>query len=682
MKNPALSSLLLALAPLTAAAQDTHTHADTTGIHHEQHLHGVTVTGGSRTHRTAGAVNSMKIGRKELFRCACCNLGESFVTNPAVDVTYSDAATGAKQIKLLGLSGTYVQMLVENMGEYRGLAVPYELDFVPGSWMKTISVSKGAASVKSGYESVTGQISVDYVKPDDEQRVEVNGYANSMDRYELNASANTTVARGLSTILFAHGEYAALGKDHNHDGFHDSPKRRQVNINNRWEYETEGYALNFGGAVVRDERDGGQDGVTQGYAQPYRTSTHTNHYNAYLKNALLLNEDHGTNLALTLNYSQNRQKSRYGWRLLDARDNNLDIRAIFETNIDGGHNISLGADYKQTHVLTAAYTQPLPTAGAAGDLPRTPAPSLSQDCTNREQGAYAQYTYEPSQKLTVMAGLRLDHSSYLDYGTLWTPRFHVKYAPTSHASIRLSAGKGYRALYPMADYSYLLASGRNLIIGALDKPEEAWNYGASLALNFPLGERLLKINAEYYYTDFRRQAVVDFDTDASAVHIAALDGSSRSHTVQADVSIDPTDWLSLTAAYRWNDVKSTYGGRLRDVPLTSKYKGLLTASAHTTDKLWTLDITLQLNGGGRLPDVADGKVGQERRFKAYEQLSAQLTREFKHFSVYIGAENLTGWTQPSPVLSGTNPWVTAFDATQIYGPLDGRMAYAGFRLTI
>ena len=91
--------------------------------------------------------NEELISGDELSRAACCNLGESVVTNPSGDVSYSDAATGAKQIKLLGLSGTYVQMLTENIPNYRGAAAPYGLGYVPGPWMQRILVSKGFSSV-------------------------------------------------------------------------------------------------------------------------------------------------------------------------------------------------------------------------------------------------------------------------------------------------------------------------------------------------------------------------------------------------------------------------------------------------------------------------------------------------------------------------------------------------------
>ena len=110
----------------------------------------------------SSVTNAELINSDELCRAACCNLGESFVTNPSVDVNYSDAATGAKQIKLLGLSGTYVQMLTENIPNFRGASAPYGLGYVPGPWMSSIQVSKGTSSVKNGYEALTGQINIEF----------------------------------------------------------------------------------------------------------------------------------------------------------------------------------------------------------------------------------------------------------------------------------------------------------------------------------------------------------------------------------------------------------------------------------------------------------------------------------------------------------------------------------------
>ena len=281
-----------------------------------------------------------------------------------------------------------------------------------------------------------------------------------------------------------------------------------------------------------------------------------------------------------------------------------------------------------------------------------------------------------------MAGVRLDHSSL--HGTFFTPRFHIKYAPTDAVSFRLSAGKGYRTVFALAEYNYLLASGRQLQIAdnGLNQ-EEAWNYGASAAFYIPMFGKTLKLNAEYYYTDFKNQAVVDYDSDSRRILIGNLQGKSYSHTFQIDASYPILKGLELTAAYRLNNVKCSYNGILRDKPLTGKYKALLTASYKTPLALWQFDATLQLNGGGRNPDpyqLSDGGQSWNPRFHSFEQVSAQITRWFRHWSIYVGGENLTGFKQPTPIYGASNPWGNDFEPTLVWGPVEGRMFYAGVRV--
>ena len=282
-----------------------------------------------------------------------------------------------------------------------------------------------------------------------------------------------------------------------------------------------------------------------------------------------------------------------------------------------------------------------------------------------------------------MAGVRFDHSSL--YGNFFTPRFHVKYSPIDAISIRLSAGKGYRTVFGLAEYNYLLASGRNLNIGEDLQQEEAWNYGLSTAFYIPLFGKTLKLNAEYYYTDFRNQAVVDYDANKGFISIYNLIGKSYSHTFQIDASYPLLKGLEITAAYRLNDVKCTYdyGKTLKEKPLTSKYKALFTASYKTPLGLWQFDATVQLNGGGRNPEpyqLADGIQSWSPRFHSFEQVSAQVTRWFRHWSIYVGGENLTGFKQKAPIYGASNPWGSDFEPTLIWGPVEGRMFYAGVRV--
>ena len=274
-----------------------------------------------------------------------------------------------------------------------------------------------------------------------------------------------------------------------------------------------------------------------------------------------------------------------------------------------------------------------------------------------------------------MAGLRADHSNL--HGTFVTPRLHLKLTPHEIISLRLSAGKGYRTPHALAENTYLLASGRQLVIDKL-KQEEAWNYGASASLYIPIARKTLKLNMEYARTDFEQQAVIDYDNDPSQIRITNLDGRSYSNTFQIDASYPLFEGFEMTAAWRWNDVKTTYGGRLMEKPLNSRYKGLFSANYKTPLGLWQFDVTLQLNGGGRMPTPVNGMWADS--FHAYEQLSAQVTRWFRHFSVYIGGENLTGFRQRHTIINAADPWSSTFDSTMIWGPVHGAMGYVGIRM--
>ncbi len=617
------------------------------------------------TSRLAGAVNGIAMNKDELFKAACCNLGESFTTNPSVDVAYNDATTGARQIKLLGLSGTYVQMLTENLPNFRGAAIPYALGYVPGPWMKGIQVSKGSASVKNGYESITGQINVDYLQPEDEQQVEVNLFGDTKSRIEANADANVHLSDRWATEILLHHENIIKNHDDNGDGFYDMPGREQYNVQNRWVYKGKSYIFHGGLGALKEIRTSGQDEEHVHSDDIYRIKLHTNRYEGYMKHAFILNHEHGTNIAFMSSASMHQLNARYGNKLYDLNEKNLYGSLMFETNFYTQHNLSLGLSFNHDY------------------LGQNEGRNKGQNEKETTPGAYAQYTYTLGTKLTAMAGVRFDHSSL--YGNFFTPRFHVKYSPVDAISIRLSAGKGYRTVFGMAEYNYLLASGRNLNISKSLKQEEAWNYGLSTAFYIPMFGKTLKLNAEYYYTDFRNQAVVDYDANKEFISIYNLIGKSYSHTFQIDASYPLLKGLEITAAYRLNDVKCTYdyGKTLKEKPLTSKYKALFTASYKTPLGLWQFDATVQLNGGGRNPEpyqLADGSRSWSPRFHSFEQVSAQVTRWFRHWSIYVGGENLTGFKQKTPIYGTSNPWGSDFEPTLVWGPVEGRMFYAGVRV--
>ena len=614
-----------------------------------------------------GAEIGFKVNQAELFRAACCNLGESFTTNPSVDVSYTDAATGSKQIKLLGLSGNYVQLLTETMPNFRGAARPYALRYVPGPWMKSISVSKGSSSVKNGFESMSGQIDVEYLKPQDPEGVVLNAYFDSQLKLEANADANFHLSPTLNTEILGHFEDRFLNHDGNHDGFTDMPDIRQFNFQNRWNLFTSKYIMHAGLGVINEKSLAGQLGHhSDMLPDPYRISMNTQRYETYMKHAFILDKDHNTNIAWMSNGSLHDLDASYGRKGYDVKEWNAYSQLMFETDFNDKNNLSAGLSYNFDFLRQ--------------DLILDTMESGPKNITERENtaGGYVQYTWKPSDKFTLMGGVRGDWSSI--YKWFVTPRFNLRYSPIEALTIRASAGKGYRTVFAWAEYNYLLASSRALVVENLNQ-ESSWNYGVNVSYNLALNAETLRFSTEYYYTDFSRQVIIDYETP-HVLTIGNLDGKSYSHTFQVEASYVSSFGLTATLAWRLNDVKTAYRGKLLEKPLTSKYKGLFTISYSTPMDIWQFDLTLQLNGGGRMPApylLGDGEWSWSERFPTYPMLNFQVTRWFRHFSIYAGAENITNFRQKNPIIGSSDPWGPDFDSTMVWGPIDGFMAYIGIR---
>lgn len=618
------------------------------------------------------AFNTDLMTKAELTRAACCNLGESFTTNPSVDVNYTDGASGAKQIRLLGLPGTYVQMLTENIPNLRGAAAQFGLSYIPGPWIQSVQVSKGASSVKNGYESVTGQINIEMLKPQSSPSLEVNAYADHHARAEANVSGNLNLGHNWSGGLLLHGEHSFMTHDTNDDTFADSPRISQFSAMNRWAYFGDRYIFQAMLRYLGEKRQSGQIGHHASHiSAPWTAEIKADRGEIMLKNAWITNPDNNGNIALITSATLHDQNSRYGLRRYDVTQTNAYASLMYEQDFGERHSISTGLslnfdNFDQHYRLIADL-----------DLPLTP-------LTERETtpGAYAQYTFNLDSRLILMAGFRYDHSSI--YGHMWTPRLHGRWNISPAISLHLSAGKGYRSPFVLADNTSLLASSREIVIDYPVRQEEAWNLGGGASGSFQAGSCNIDWSAEYYYTDFRHQTLVDLDYSPDMALIRQLTGRSFSHSAQAELTVHLLEDLQFTAAYRYNRVMADYGRGLEEKPLTSASKALFTASYTPMMGLWQADLTLAVTGGGRMPAPRIGPDGPmwSERYKAFPTLNLQLTRNFRHWAVYVGGENLTGYRQKNPIIAATSPWSQDFDATMIYGPMHGPLVYVGFRYNI
>ena len=626
---------------------------------------------GTISSRTS-VLQTQRITYDELCRAACCNLAESFETNPSVDVSYSDASTGARQIKLLGLSGTYVQMLTENYPNFRGASSLYGLDYVPGAWMESIQVSKGTSSVKNGYEALAGQINVEYKKPATADIFSTNLFVSNAGRYEANSDASWHINENLSTGLLVHYSKDGTQHDANDDGFLDMPLKEQVNLMNRWQHRSDNYVSQYGIRYLYEDRTGGQDTRHHNFTDPYRIDINTNRIEGFTKQAYIINPDKVESVALILSGSYHEQQSVYDRTPYNVYQNNVYASLMYEKEFSPKHNVSTG--------LSLNYDGFDENIGQRDE----------RTVYNRKEvvpGAYLQYTYNLDDKFIMLAGIRADHSSI--YDLFVTPRVHLKYNPFEWFHVRASAGKGFRTANILAENNYLLSSSRKLNIdGNLDQ-EEAWNTGLNFSFYIPIAGKDLTINAEWYYTNFNKQVVVDVDSDPHEVRFYNLDGKSYSHSyqVEATYQFPFLRGFTLTGAYRYTDSKTDYRNRNGAVmrlkkPLVSDYKGLLTASYQTPLRKWQVDLTGQFNGGGRMPTPDATNPMWDSKFKSYPVWNAQVTKFFRQCSIYVGSENTFGFTQSNPIIDATNPRGDNFDGSMVWGPVHGRKLYAGLRFNI
>lgn len=616
-------------------------------------------------------LQTQKITYDELCRAACCNLAESFETNPSVDVSYSDAATGARQIKLLGLAGNYVQMLTENYPNFRGASSLYGLDYVPGAWMESIQVSKGTSSVKNGYEALGGQINVEYKKPKTMDLFSTNLFVSDAGRYEANADASWHVNDKLSTGLFVHYSNDKVQHDKNKDGFLDSPLKEQVNIMNRWAYNSGRYVAQYGARYLHENRTGGQ--ATKHHADmldPYRVNLTTNRAEIFTKQALILNPETVESVAFIGSGSYHEQQSMYDVTPYNIYQKNIYASMLYEKQLSPMHGISTGLSFNYD--------------GFNENLTRNGEKQLF----NRSEvvpGAYFQYTYNLNDKLILLGGLRADYSTR--YKWFVTPRVHIKYNPFDWMHLRASAGKGFRSANVLAENNFLLSSSRRMIIDNNLEQEEAWNTGVNLSFYIPLFGKELNLTGEWYYTDFKHQVVVDMESNSHEVHFYNLPGKSFSNSFQVEATYPFFRGFTLTGAFRYTDAQNDYRNAAGEIyrkkkPLVSDYKGLLTASYQTPLRKWQFDFTAQFNGAGRMP-TPDALVPLwEPTFKAYTIANAQVTKYFRRWSVYIGGENLFNFKQPNPIIDAENPRGDNFDGTMVWGPVHGRKLYAGLRFNI
>ena len=624
----------------------------------------------------------------ELLKAACCNLSESFSTNPSIDVNFSDAVTGNKQIKMLGLTSPYILMAEENIPAMRGASQAYGLSFVPGTWIESIQITKGAGSVINGYESISGQINYEIEKPINARPFFLNLYTSEDSRYELNAHTKVKLSDKWATSLLAHGNVRQRKSDHNHDGFIDNPIGNQINLLNRWQYSNaeKGWVSFVNLNYMKDERQAGQIDYNpltdKGTTNAWGSEVNSERFTLSNKTGYVFPDTPYKSIGLQNSFQSHRQDSYFGLNSYDIHQKSWYGNLIYNSIIGNTqHKFATGLSGTYDD-----YNEQLTTSALAGDFSRI----------DRSVGAFFEYTYDNSSNFSFVAGIRAD--SHNNLGNFITPRFHLRYNPWKEATFRLSAGRGKRAANVIAENQQLLASSRQLHIIGGDggklyglNPEIAWNYGASFLQTFKIWGKNAELSVDFYRTHFDNQVVVDLDHSPQQALFYNLNGKSFANSLQAEVSITPVKGLDFKAAYKYYDVQTQFTKGQLEKTLTPKHRWFANIAYETADthennhSQWKFDVTFNWLGEQRLPTTATNPLPYRLSDYApsFATLNAQITRVFsKTFEVYVGGENITNYKQANGILAADAPFGAYFDSTMQYAPAFGQMYYVGLRFKL
>jgi len=640
--------------------------------------------------------NIINVSSEELLKAACCNLSESFETNPSIDVNFTDAITGVKQIQMLGLTSPYILITTENIPTIRGASQVYGLSLIPGTWVESIQITKGAGSVINGYESISGQINAELQKPNSDFPLFFNSYLNTMGKFELNTHYNTEISNKLSTGLYFHLNSNDQSNDHNSDGFLDSPLANQINFLNRWQYTDleKGLVGFFNFRYLEDEKQSGEidfdpslDRLT---TNNWGSEVNTERFDTSIKFGYVNPDITYQTLGFQLAYSDHSQNSYFGLNQYDISHQSIFSNIIYNSIIsDTRHKIKTGLNFNSDTYKENVVNAHFNTSSVFSPNDFT-TEYINNDRSENSIGAFFEYNFDNLNNLNLTAGIRADRHNKM--GTFLTPRFHLRYTPVEKSVIRFSFGRGKRMANIFAENQNLFATTRQIILPTDDlKSEDAWNYGVSFLQNFNLFNSKAELVFDYYYTNFTNQVVVDWENPYE-ISFYNLEGKSYASSFQSQFNYYISENIDLKLAYKLYDVKTDYSSGILRKPMTPKERIFLNFSLNSdlseNKSQWKFDTTFNWIGEQRYPNrIPENTTSIIPIYQAptpdFTTVNSQLTRVFSEkFEFYIGAENLTNTKQKNPIFMSEDPFSQGFDTTFVYGPIFGSMYYAGLRFKI
>lgn len=625
------------------------------------------------------------ISEVELRKAACCDLSESFETNASISASFTDAVTGTRQIRLLGLEGPYALYTRGNLQTMGGLSSVLGLALIPGAWIQSIQLTKGPGSVVNGAAAMSGQINYELRPSFTKEKAHFNLFAGP-GRFEQNAIYTWKQSAKWSSNVMVHGRQQLFRWDGNEDGYLDAPLSNHVFIQNAWKHQGANSEAQFGIKASGINNIGGSTLYGTPTLVPiWSHELQTERYELWAKRGYFL--DGGINRSIGTQFSATYQdlNSYFGNRIFTGKERRLYGNLIFQDNIlDTRHTLKGGLDANSFSISQQMWEND----GSYDGL-----------CT----GVYGEYSYVNSpdgEGFSMILGQRIDVLRY--YLPFYVPRLHLKYNSGPWA-FRGQASRSWRIATLGPEYMGYMANDRTAVFlgnggGPITEPIEKSNtYGIGVNWSKDVLFKEMQWYADIFYTQFANKVVFDFDGSTDTLLIGSPGGSYSNvqerilyspYSISAQVGgqYELFHRTMIKASYRYQEVKQRdltayYASgaiedyfKLEEVILNVPHLVYLGAS-YSGRKGMGIELNATYNSSQRLP-----LVGYAKRSPAFTMLNGQISKEDRAFGqFYIGIQNALNVRQLDPIVGGNLPFDGGFDASIVWGPIMGRQIYAGWR---
>ena len=574
-----------------------------------------------------------------------------------IQVQQTSATSNTANVRIQGLDGRYTQILKDGFPLYGGFSGSLSIMQIPPLDLRQIEYIKGGASTLYGGGAISGLINIISKEPTSEESIlHLNG--SHIGALDVNMFTSKKYEKIGFTLLAQRNAHKAFDADK--DGFTDMPELEKFNFNPKLVfYISDKTDLSLAGTFTTEKRQGGDTKLLDNEA----IST-TNFYKE--KNEV----------------SRITTQTRFRHKI--AKNQTIEFRNSFNifdrsllitpTFLEGEYKFSGTqlSSYSELSYLFKKNKNALITGVNfyTDDFKETPLQSVNLRNEDRKTlGAFANYTFDLGEKVSIESGLRGDYVFYDKFFLL--PRVSALFKLTKRLTTRIGGGMGYRnaSIFnqeaEILGYKNVLAINRNNT-----KAEQSFGGNADIGYKFPINEKMfINFNQMFFYTYLSNPLVLQ--NNGSNYEFTNANGYTKSLGAETFFKFGFYDFV-LFVGYTYTDATNHFGGNRSYVTLTPKHslKGDL---LYALPGKWRIGVDYELKSSQTL---SNGK-----HTPSFWTYGAVVEYYYKNFTFFGNVENVFDYrqTRQENLILGSN---NTPQFTEVWAPLDGFVFNFGLKIKL